>query len=48
MINKQFKFEEKNTKWLSLNPKVWVFQGQFDVKDQGQGDQFSNLSETFR
>ena len=33
---------------VKLKTQIWVFQGQFDVKDQGQGDQFSNLSETFK
>ena len=30
-----------------LKPKLWMFQGQFDLEDQCQGHRFSNLSETF-
>ena len=28
--------------------KIFQFQGQFDLEDQGQGHQFSNTSEIFR
>ena len=33
-------------KFKKLKPKFWRFQGQFDLKDQGQGHQFLNSSGT--
>ena len=40
MINKQFKFEGKilTVKFLkNLKPKFFMFQGKFDLENQGQG-----------
>ena len=51
MINKQFKFEGKIPKGYTgtavlkkLKPKFWRFQGQYDLKDQGQGHQLNKLT----
>ena len=46
MINKQFKFEDKFLQFLKkLKPKIWIFQGQFDLEEQGH--QFLYSPETF-
>ena len=46
MINKQFKFEGKiQNGFKNLTPRP-MFQGQFDLEDQGQVHQVSNSSET--
>ena len=33
--------------FLKLKLKIWTFQAQFDLEDQGQGHTFLYLSETF-
>ena len=53
MINIQLKFEAKNFDSSKVvihkeSHKILKFQGQFDLKGQGQGHHFSNTSETFR
>ena len=54
MLNTYLKFEAKipyGSKVVAFtrnSHKMFKFQGQFDLEGQGQGHQFSNLSETFR
>ena len=48
MINEQFKLDGKirNGSFLKVKTKLRMFEGQYDLEDQGQGHQFSNSSET--
>ena len=54
MINTHLKFEAKilnGSKVVAFTnnyTKIFQFQGQFNLEGQGQGHQFSNLSEIFR
>ena len=51
MINTQLKFEAKIPNGCCIHKeshKIFKFKGQFDLEGQGQGHQFSNLSEIFR
>ena len=50
MIKKQLKFEDKILNgyiFKTIKTKFLRFQGHFDLEDRGQGQQFSNSSETF-
>ena len=48
MVNKQLKFEAKIPNGSKVVVFTRKFQGQFDLKGQGQGHQFSNTSEILR